>query len=149
MQVQAADREAAKALRICCVGGRAVKLGVSDRLYLHPTAHGSVYLVGVLDWFSLRALSRRLSINMEKEFCVEALEDASAHRSKTEVLNTDQGSPFTGAAFSGVLMKTGMAISMDGKGRWRENVFDERLWRSLTNPANCTTNSSSRVIGAS
>ncbi|MCC8431684.1 DDE-type integrase/transposase/recombinase [Reyranella aquatilis] len=113
-----------------------------------PTAHGSVYLVGVLDWLSPRALSRRLSINMEKEFCVEALEDASAHRSKPELFNTDQGSPLTGAAISGVLVKTGMAISMDGKGRWRENVFDERLWRSLTNPANCTTNSISRVIGA-
>ena len=96
-----------------------------------PMARGFVYLAVVLDWFSRRVLSWRLSITMEAAFCVETLEDAMAHHGKPEIFNTDQGSQFTGAAFTSVLIKNGVAISMDGKGAWRDNVFVERLWRSV------------------
>jgi putative transposase len=96
-----------------------------------PMARGFVYLAVVLDWFSRRVLSWRLSITMEAAFCVEALEDAMACHGKPEILNTDQGSQFTGQAFTGVLAGNGIAISMDGKGAWRDNVFVERLWRSV------------------
>ena len=68
---------------------------------------------------------------MEASFCVEALEDALAHHGKPEIVNTDQGSQFTGLAFTGVLTKQSIAISMDGKGAWRDNVFVERLWRTI------------------
>jgi putative transposase len=94
-------------------------------------ARGFVYLAVVLDWFSRRVLSWRLSITMEAAFCVETLEDALARHGKPEIFNTDQGSQFTGAAFTGVLIKNGIAISMDGKGAWRDNIFVERLWRSI------------------
>jgi putative transposase len=92
----------------------------------------------VLDLFSRRVLSWRLSIilgfdpRMEAAFCIETLEDALARHGKTEIFNTDQGSQFTGAAFIGVLIENGIAISMDGKGAWRDNVFVERQWRSVT-----------------
>ena len=94
-------------------------------------ARGFVYLAVVLDWFSRRVLAWRLSITMEAAFCVETLEDAFARHGKPEILNTDQGSQFTGSAFTGVLADNGIAISMDGKGAWRDNVFVERLWRSV------------------
>jgi putative transposase len=96
-----------------------------------PMARGFVYLAVVLDWFSRRVLSWRLSITMEAAFCVETLEDALALHGKPDIFNTDQGSQFTGAAFTGVLTDNGIAISMDGKGAWRDNVFVERLWRSV------------------
>ena len=96
-----------------------------------PMARGFVYLAVVLDWFSRRVLSWRLSITMEAAFCVETLEDALARYGKPDVFNTDQGSQFTGAAFTGVLASNGITISMDGKGAWRDNVFVERLWRSV------------------
>ena len=96
-----------------------------------PMARGFVYLAVVLDWFGRRVLSWRLSITMEAAFCVETLEDAMAHHGKPEIFNTDQGSQFTGSAFTGVLANSGIAISMDGKGAWRDNVFVERLWRSV------------------
>jgi putative transposase len=96
-----------------------------------PMARGFVYLAVVLDWFSRRVLSWRLSITMEATFCIEALEDALARHGKPEIFNTDQGSQFTGAAFTSVLAKNQIAISMDGKGAWRDNVFVERLWRSV------------------
>ena len=96
-----------------------------------PMARGFVYLAVVLDWFSRRVLSWRLSITMEAAFCVEALEEALTKHGKPEIVNTDQGSQFTGAAFTGVLTSHGIAISMDGKGAWRDNVFTERLWRSI------------------
>jgi putative transposase len=96
-----------------------------------PMARGFVYLAVVLDLFSRRALSWRVSITMEAAFCVEALEEALAKHGKPELFNTDQGSQFTGAAFTGVLNQNGIAISMDGKGAWRDNVFVERLWRSV------------------
>ena len=96
-----------------------------------PMERGFVYLAVVLDWFSRRVLSWRVSITMEAAFCVETLEDALARHGKPEIFNTDQGSQFTGAAFTGVLIKNRIAISMDGKGAWRDNVFVERLWRSV------------------
>ena len=96
-----------------------------------PMARGFVYLAVVLDWFSRRVLSWRVSITMEAAFCVETLEDALARHGKPDIFNTDQGSQFTGAAFTGVLAGNGIAISMDGKGAWRDNVFVERLWRSV------------------
>jgi putative transposase len=96
-----------------------------------PMARGFVYLAVALDWFSRRVLSWRVSITMEAAFCVETLEEALAKHGKPEIFNTDQGSQFTGAAFTGLLIKNGIAISMDGKGAWRNNVFVERLWRSV------------------
>jgi putative transposase len=97
-----------------------------------PMARGFVYLAVVLDWFSRRVLSWRLSITMEAAFCVETLQDAMARHGKPDIFNTDQGSQFTGAAFIGALADNGIAISMDGKGAWRDNVFVERLWRTVT-----------------
>ena len=96
-----------------------------------PMARGFVYLGAVVDWFSRRVLSWRVSITMETEFCAEALEEALAHHGKPEIFNTDQGSQFTSAAFTGVLLNADIAISMDGRGSWRDNVFVERLWRSV------------------
>ena len=96
-----------------------------------PMERGFVYLAVVLDWATRRVLSWRLSITMEAAFCVETLEDALARHGKPEIFNTDQGSQFTGSAFTGVLAGHGIAISMDGKGAWRDNVFVERLWRSV------------------
>src|SRR5258707_14174090 len=96
-----------------------------------PMARGFGYLAVVLDWATRRVLSWRLSITMEAAFCVETLEDALACHGKPDVFNTDQGSQFTGSAFTGVLANNGIAISMDGKGAWRDNVFVERLWRSV------------------
>ena len=96
-----------------------------------PMARGFVYLAVVLDWFSRRVLSWRLSITMEAAFCVETLQDALARHGKPDIFNTDQGSQFTGQAFTSVLANNDIAISMDGKGAWRDNVFVERLWRSV------------------
>ena len=96
-----------------------------------PMARGFVYLAVVLDWFSRRVLSWGVSITMEAAFCVDVLEQALAGHGRPEIFNTDQGSQFTGAAFTGVLIENGIAISMDGKGAWRDNVFVERLWRSV------------------
>jgi putative transposase len=96
-----------------------------------PMARGFVYLAVVLDWFSRRVLTWQLSITMEASFCVETLQAALAKHGKPEIFNTDQGSQFTGTAFTGVLIENGITISMDGKGAWRDNVFVERLWRSV------------------
>ncbi|MEO6434635.1 MAG: IS3 family transposase [Tepidisphaeraceae bacterium] len=102
----------------------------TDITYI-PMARGFVYLAAVLDWFSRRVLAWRVSITMEADFCVAALEEALAKHGKPEIFNTDQGSQFTGAAFTGVLIKHDIKISMDGKGAWRDNVFVERLWKSV------------------
>jgi len=96
-----------------------------------PMARGFVYLAAVVDWFSRRVLAWRLSITMEAGFCVEALEEALARQGKPEIFNTDQGSQFTSQAFTGALIGADIAISMDGKGSWRDNVFVERLWRTI------------------
>jgi putative transposase len=109
---------------------RANQVWAMDITYI-PMARGFVYLAVVLDWFSRRVLSWRVSITMEAAFCVETLEEALAKHGKPEIFNTDQGSQFTGAAFTSVLANNDIAISMDGKGAWRDNVFVERLWRSV------------------
>ena len=96
-----------------------------------PMARGFVYLVAVLDWYSRKVLSWRVSITMDVHFCVEALEEAIEVHGVPEIVNTDQGSQFTSQAFTGMLKDHGIRISMDGKGAWRDNVFIERLWRSV------------------
>ena len=96
-----------------------------------PIGRGFLYLVAIMDWASRAVLSWRLSNTMDVSFCVEALEEALARFGRPEIFNTDQGSQFTSAAFTGVLAAAGVRISMDGRGRWMDNVFIERLWRSL------------------
>lgn len=96
-----------------------------------PMAKGFVYLAAVVDWFSRRVLSWRLSITLDTAFCIEAVEEAMAKYGKPEIFNTDQGSQFTSLAFIKMLKDADIAISMDGKGAWRDNVFVERLWRSI------------------
>ena len=96
-----------------------------------PMRRGFVYLAAVVDVASRRVLSHRVSITMEAAFCVEALEEALAKHGKPDIFNTDQGSQFTSVDFTSVLTKAGVAISMDGKGAWRDNVFVERLWRTV------------------
>jgi putative transposase len=102
----------------------------ADITYI-PIGKGFLYLVAVIDWASRAVLSWRLSNTMDASFCVEALEEALARYGRPEIFNTDQGSQFTGAAFTSVLIDAGVRISMDGRGRWMDNVFIERLWRSL------------------
>ena len=109
---------------------RANQVWCMDITYI-PMARGFVYLAVVLDWSSRRVLSWRLSITMEVDFCLEAVEEALARHGKPEIFNTDQGSQFTSAAFTGLLVRNGIAISMDGRAAWRDNVFVERLWRSV------------------
>src|SRR3981081_4679312 len=106
---------------------RANQAWAMDITYI-PMARGFVYLAVVLDWFSRRVLPWRLSITMEAAFWVAPMEDALARHGKPDIVNTVQGSQFTGSAFTGVLADNGIAISMDGKGAWRDNVFVERLW---------------------
>lgn len=102
----------------------------TDITYI-PMAKGFVYLVVVMDWYSRKALSWRLSNTMDSDFCVDALEEAIRRYGAPEIFNTDQGAQFTSDAFTGVLKEHGIRISMDGKGRWVDNVFVERLWRSV------------------
>jgi putative transposase len=96
-----------------------------------PMARGFVYLAAVVDWFRRRVLAWKLSITMDVSFCIEALEEAISKNEKPEIFNTDQGSQFTSDAFTGRLKENGIAISMDGKRRWRDNVFVERIWKSI------------------
>jgi putative transposase len=109
---------------------RANQVWAMDITYI-PMAKGFVYLAAVIDWFSRRVLSWRVSITMEAAFCVETLEDALSKHGKPNIFNTDQGSQFTCPAFTDVLATRDIKISMDGKGAWRDNVFVERLWRSV------------------
>ena len=102
----------------------------TDITYI-PMARGFVYLVAIVDWFSRRVLSWRLSITLDADFCIEALEEALARFGKPDIFNTDQGSQFTSIDFTGVLKREEIAISMDGRGCWRDKVFVERLWRSV------------------
>ena len=102
----------------------------ADICYI-PMQRGFLYLVAVIDWATRKVLAHRISISMGVEFCLEALEEAIAKYGVPEIFNTDQGSQFTGEAFTGVLKQHQIKISMDGKGRWVDNVFVERLWRSL------------------
>ena len=101
----------------------------ADITYI-PMAHGFMYLVVIMDWYSRYVLAWRLSNTLDADFCVEALEEA-LKKGKPDVFNTDQGSQFTGKAFTGLLEKHGIKISMDGKGSYRDNLFIERLWRTV------------------
>ena len=96
-----------------------------------PMARGFVYLAAVVDWFSRKVLAWRLSIALSADFCIEALEEALDRHGRPEIFNTDQGSQFTSVDFIKVLKDAEIAISMDGKGAWRDNVFVERLWRTV------------------
>jgi putative transposase len=102
----------------------------ADITYI-PIGRGFLYLVAIMDWASRAVLAWRLSNTMDVSFCVSALEEALARFGTPEIFNTDQGSQFTSAAFTGTLARAGIKISMDGRGRWMDNVFIERLWRSL------------------
>jgi putative transposase len=109
---------------------RANHVWATDITYI-PMAHGWVYLCAIVDWASRRVLAHRISITMEADFCIEALQEAFAKYGQPEIFNTDQGSQFTSADFTDALKARGIQISMDGKGSWRDNVFVERLWRSI------------------
>jgi len=109
---------------------RANHVWAMDITYI-AMARGFVYLAAVVDWASRRVLAHRVSISLDSEFCREALEEALARYGQPEIFNTDQGSQFTSAEFLDVLKSRGIGISMDGKGAWRDNVFVERLWRSV------------------
>ncbi|MFC5359422.1 IS3 family transposase [Azospirillum himalayense] len=102
----------------------------SDITYL-PMRRGFLYLVAVMDWATRRVLAWRLSNTMDVEFCLEAVEEAMARHGRPEIFNTDQGSQFTSPRFTGLLTAAGIRVSMDGRGRWMDNVFIERLWRSM------------------
>ena len=96
-----------------------------------PMARGFIYLAAVVDWFTRRVLAWRVSITLEADFCIEAVEEALARHGKPEIFNTDQGSQFTSTEFIKVLASCEIKISMEGKGAWRDNVFVERLWRTI------------------
>lgn len=109
---------------------RANQVWCADIAYL-PMRRGFLYMVAVMDWATRKVLAWRVSNTMEVEFCLEVLEEAMARFGRPEIFNTDQGSQFTSPRFAGLLLKSGVRISMDGRGRWMDNVFIERLWRSL------------------
>ena len=102
----------------------------ADVTYI-PMRRGFLYLIAIMDWFSRKVLAWRLSNTMDADFCVTALEEAIGRFGRPEIFNTDQGSQFTCEAFTDVLTKNEIRISMDGKGAWRDNVFVERLWRTV------------------
>jgi putative transposase len=109
---------------------RANQVWAMDITYV-PLARGFVYLAAVLDWHSRKVQAHRVSITLEADFCVEALNEAIARFGAPQIMNTDQGSPFTGTDFIDALKRHDIAISMDGRGQWRDNVFVERLWKSV------------------
>lgn len=109
---------------------RADQVWAADITYI-PMARGFAYLVAIIDWYSRKVLAWRLSNCMDTSFCLDALEEALAHYGTPEIFNTDQGSQFTSTEFTGKLLEHGIQISMDGRGRWIDNVFVERLWRSV------------------
>jgi len=102
----------------------------TDVTYI-PMARGFIYLVAIMDWYSRRVLAWRVSNTLDTSLCIEALEEAIERHGAPDIFNTDQGSQFTSEAFTGVLKQHDIRISMDGKGRWVDNVFVERLWRSV------------------
>ncbi len=102
----------------------------TDITYI-PMRRGFVYLVAVLDWYSRRVLSWRISNTMTTDFCLDAVREAISRHGRPEIFNTDQGSQFTSSEFTGLLKEQGIQISMDGRGCWRDNVFVERLWKSV------------------
>jgi len=109
---------------------RANQVWAMDITYI-PMARGFVFLTAVLDWHSRRVLAHRVSITMDADFCVEALQEAMARYGNPQIMNTDQGSQFTSTEFIDELRDNGIDISMDGRGQWRDNVFVERLWKSV------------------
>ena len=109
---------------------RANQVWYSDITYI-PVKNGLLYLVAIMDWATRHVLAWRLSNTMDASFCVEALNEALARHGRPEIFNTDQGSQFTSFDFTGVLKEAGITISMDGRGRCMDNIFIERLWRSL------------------
>jgi putative transposase len=109
---------------------RANQVWCADVTYI-PLAHGFVYLVAIMDWHTRHVLSWRVSTTQDTSFCLEALEEAMEHYGVPEIFNTDQGSQFTSKEWTDTLMEAGIRISMDSKGQWIDNVFIERLWRSL------------------
>lgn len=109
---------------------RANQVWASDITYV-PMEIGFIYLTVIMDWYSRKVLSWRLSNSMDSSFCIDALEEAIYRYGKPDIFNTDQGSQYTSEAFTDVLKDRDIAISMDGKGAWRDNVFVERLWRSV------------------
>src|SRR5882757_7670140 len=111
-------------------GQRVNQVWCSDVTYI-PMANGFLYLVVIMDWVSRAVLAWRVSNTLGADFCVEALEEALSRYSRPEIFNTDQGSQFTSDDFTGTLKRHGVTISMDGKGRYMDNIFVERLWRSL------------------
>jgi putative transposase len=115
-----------RGLKIDCAN----QVWATDITYI-PMAHGWVYLCAIVDWASRRVLAHRVSITMDAAFCVEALEEALRKYGQPEIFNSDQGSQFTSDAFTAPLLERGVQISMDGRGAWRDNVFVERLWRSI------------------
>jgi putative transposase len=110
--------------------GRSNHVWAADITYI-PFHRGFGYLFAVIDWHSRRVLSWRLSNTLTADFCVEAVKEAFERYGKPEIFNTDQGSQFTSEEFVDLLKQSGVRISMDGKGSWRDNVFVERLWRSV------------------
>jgi putative transposase len=109
---------------------RSNQVWCTDITYI-PMRKGFLFLVAVMDWHSRKVLSWRLSNSMDTDFCIQALEEALSKYGTPDIFNSDQGSQFTSTAFTGVLQDNGIRISMDGRGRWLDNVFIERLWRSL------------------
>jgi putative transposase len=109
---------------------RANQVWCSDITYI-PLSHGFMYLVAIMDWHTRKVLSWRISNTMTSDFCISALEESISLYGTPEIFNTDQGSQFTDERFVGVLKSNAIQISMDGKGRWMDNVFIERLWRSV------------------
>jgi len=109
---------------------RANHVWSADICYI-PMVKGFCYLVAIMDWASRLVLARRLSNTLDSSFCVDALEEAISTYGCPDIFNTDQGSQFTAEAFTGTLRSKGIAISIDGKGRWVDNVFIERLWKSV------------------
>ena len=111
-------------------GGDLVGRALMDITYI-PMARGFIYLAAVMDWFTRRILAWRVSITLEADFCIEAIREALARHGTPDLFNTDQGSQFTSTEFIKVLADREIKISMDGKGAWRDNVFVERLWRTI------------------
>ena len=109
---------------------RVNQVWAADITYI-PMARGFAYLVAIIDWYSRRVLSWRLSNTLETSFCVDALHEALARHGQPEIFNTDQGAQFTDKDFTSMLLKRGIKVSMDGKGRYLDNIFVERFWRSL------------------
>ena len=130
---RARRRRTTPSTRICCGGSRSHgRTRSGPRIFTYiPMARGFAYLVAIIDWYSRRVLACRLSNTLDTGFCIEALRDALAHFGRPTIFNTDQGSQFTAGDFTRVLRDRGVKISMDGKGRYLDNIFVERLWRSL------------------